>query len=227
MKTKLPNLKSFLPKQVKQSSKDEKKKLDFSTAFVYQGHLIGFNNQTLLIFDLKEYMKIYMKADDDEGEANAINMVKKVVEYLEGKALSADFFSVFAKMNEIINVDDDRIYVSQNDLHSEFYIDATYDVELLEKFLSKIKIMWNRQRTEQQGYYGFSMYGNVYSTLHSVLGPDMAGDSIVFERTTDDQVRFSFAHKEFIFGISVYSLDGEQSMTKFQSGTDFFESNVK
>lgn len=233
MKTKFPKLQGFLikPKVQVQPSKNEdeekkKKNLDISSAFVYKGHLIAANGQILLIYNLKEYMKTHVKNDDGEEISNAYSMISRIIEYLEGKTLSKDFFTAFSKIQEFNNVDEFKMYVNQSGLHSEISIDATYDVELLESFLAKRKIVWQKERTEQGGYYGFSLAGSVYTMLSSVLSEEMAGDSLILERTTDDQARFCFANKDWVFGLCVYSIDGESSVTKFAEANDFFSENI-
>lgn len=232
MKTKFPKLEGFLPKvkptNQKESKKDEKKKnIDPSLAYVYKGHLIATNGQIFIMFNLKEYMKAYVQADQGEEMANAYSMVSRIVEYLEGKTLTSEFFSMFSKMQEFNNVDEFKMYISQNGLHSDVTVDTTYDAEILESFLSKRKNVWVKERNEQNGYYGFSIHGNVYSTLNKIIGPELANDSLIFERTSDDQARFCLANKEYIFGICVYSTEGEQTLTKFTEPNDFFDLNIK
>lgn len=226
MKTKFPKLNGFLIKSktpAAAASDDKPKKLDFSSAFVYKGHLIATNGQIFIVYNLKEYMKYHIKNTDGEEMANAFNMVTKIVEYLEGKTLSSEFFATFSKEQEFNNVDDFRMSISQNGLHSEVSVDTNYDVEKLESFLAKRKNVWQKVRTEQSGYYGFSLDGKVYSTLKDILGPELGTDQIVFERTSDDQTRFCLVNKDWVFGITTYSIDGESSAMKFLEANDFFE----
>lgn len=231
MKTKFPKLEGFLPK-VKPAKNEKKtdeknKKIDPSLAYVYKGHLIATNGQIFIIFNLKEYMKTYVQADEGEEMANAYSMVSRVVEYLEGKTLTSEFFSMFSKMQEFNNVDEFKMYISQNGLHSDITVETVYDVEVLENFLSKRKNVWTKERKDQGGYYGFSIHGSVYSTLNKILGAELANDSLIFERTSDDQARFCLANKDFLFGICVYSIEGEASITKFTEANDFFDLNIK
>lgn len=225
MKTKFPKLNGFMIKsKTPAKAGDEKNaKLDFSSAFVYKRHLIATNGQIFIVYNLKEYMKYHIKNSDGEEMANAFEMVDRVCEYLEGKSLSSEFFATFSKEQEFNNVDEFKMSITQNGLHSEVSVDTTYNVEKLESFLEKRKNVWQKVRTEQNGYYGFSLDGKVYSTVKDVLGPELGNDQIVFERTSDDQARFCLANKDWVFGITVYSIEGESNLTKFQEANDFFD----
>lgn len=222
MKTKFPALQGFLIKPKKDVEHDQEK-LNVSYGFVYKGYLIATDMSMFVFYDLKEYLKQNMVIEKDEEPTNAYAMIKKLVEYLEGKVLSSEFFSQFAKLQEISNVDDFVIKVGQNGYHSDTTVDILFNVEKLEELLSKTKKIWDRERKDTNGYSGFSVSGNDLIKLVSLIKGDISGDSIIFERTVDSHAKFGLSNREYIFGIIKYSLDGENSIIKFAQGTEFFE----
>lgn len=229
MKTRFPKLQGFLLKPTKPKNEsqdgDKKKKetLNVSNAFVYKGHIIATDGKTLFVFNLKEYMKYHVQFENGEEPATAYGIISDIVEKLEGKALSREFFAAFSKSQTIIKADEFRIYVEQNGLHSEYIIEETYNVELLEKFMANQKKVWEIERSEQ-GQFGIS--GTILSSISGVLSAEMQNDSLVFERTTDDKAKFCLVNKDFLFGITMFSLDTEKSITKFVEANEFFEVNI-
>lgn len=228
MKTRFPKLQGFLIKPLKPAKADDKKKdkkpaLNLSTAFVYKGHIVASDLKITIFFNLKEYLKHFLINEKDEDPKNSQAIITNLVERLEGKTLSKEFFDVFSKLTTIVKADQYKIYVENGGLHSEYSIESEFDVELLEDFLSKTKVQWEIERSEQ-GDFGVS--GVTYSALESILKTEMAGDSIVFKRTADDKANFCLIRKEFVFGICPYSLETESSITKFGEANDFFEINV-
>lgn len=222
MKTKFPALQGFLIKP-KKEAKVDKEKLNVSYAFVYRGYLIATDLQMFVFYELKEYLKQYMTLDKDEEVTNGIDMIKRLVGYLEGKVLSAEFFSQFSKLQEIANVNEFVIKIGQNGFYSETTVEEHFNIDKLEELLVKTKKIWDKERKETNGYAGFSVSGNDLVKLTSLIKGDLAGDSIIFERTVDSHSRFSLSQKEYVFGLIKYSLDGEKSIVKFGLGIEFFE----
>ena len=138
MKTKFPALQGFLIKPKKDVEHDPEK-LNVSYAFVYRGYLFATDLNTFIFYDLKEYLKEHMTVDKDEEPANGYDMIKRLVGYLEGKVLSGEFFSQFSKLQEISNVDEYVIRISQNGFHSEATVDELFNVDKLEEVLVKAK----------------------------------------------------------------------------------------
>lgn len=222
MKTKFPSLQSFLIKP-KKDAKIDPEKLNLSKAFVYRGYLFAADQSIFIFYDLKEFLKENMTVEKDEEPSNGYEMIKRLVGYLEGKVLSAEFFNQFSKLQEISNVDEFVIKIGQSGFHSETTVDELFDVNKLEELLVKAKKIWDKERKETNGYSGLSISGNDLSKLVSLIKADMAGDTIVFERTVDSHTRFSLSEKEYVFGIVKYGLQGENSIIKFGLGTEFFE----
>lgn len=222
MKTKFPALQGFLIKPKKDVEHDSEK-LNVSYAFVYRGYLFATDLRIFIFYDLKEYLKEHMNIDKDEETSNGHDMIKRLVGYLEGKVLSGEFFTQFSKLQEISNVDEFVIRIGQNGFHSETTIDELFNVDKLEEILVKASKIWDKERKETNGYSGLSISGNDLSKLVSLIKNDIAGDSIIFERTLDSHARFSLAIKEYVFGIVLYDLNGENSLIKFSLGTEFFE----
>ena len=229
MKTKFPNLQGFIIKPVKPAKEtgkeDDKKKknLNVSTAFVFNGHVIATDGKIVFFYNLKEYLKHYMQSEDGEDPTNGVALISKIVEALEGKTLSKDFFNVFSKMQTITKIDEFKIYVENGSLHSEYSIEDSYDADLLISFLKKQKTAWTLQRSAQ-GQFGIG--GAIYTSIASVLKPEMQNDALVFDRTADDKVRFCFVNKDFVFGICQFSIESESSITKFTEADDFFDLHV-
>lgn len=221
MKTKFPALQGFLIKPKKDVEHDPEK-LNVSYAFVYRGYLFATDLSMFVFYDLKEYLKEHMVIDKDEEPTNGIDMIKRLVWYLEGKVLSGEFFSQFSKLQEIANVDEFVIRIGQHGFHSETTIDELFNVDKLEEVLVRAKKIWDKERKETNGYSGLSISGNDLVKLVSLIKGDISGDTLIFERTLDSHARFGLAQKEYIFGIVKYSLDGENSIIKFSLGTDFF-----
>ena len=222
MKTKFPSLQGFLIKPKKDVEHDPEK-LSISYAFVYRGYLVATDLNTFVFYELKEYLKENMTVDKDEEPSNGYDMIKRLVGYLEGKVLSSEFFSQFSKLQEITNVDQFVIKMSQNGFHSETTVDEFFNVDKLEEILVKSKKIWDKERQETNGYSALSVSGTDLAKLIALIKTDIAGDSIIFERTVDSHARFSLAEREYVFGIIKYSLNGESSITKFTLGTEFFE----
>lgn len=222
MKTKFPALQGFLIKP-KKDVKHDPEKLNISYAFVYRGYLFATDLQMFVFYELKEYLKQHMSIDKDEEPTNAYDMIKRVVGYLEGKVLSAEFFSQFSTLQEIVNVDEFVIRIGKSGYHTEATVDELFDVDKLEEILVKSKKIWDKERKETNGYSGFSVSGNDLIKLTSLIKADISGDTIIFERTTDSHARFGLSNREYIFGLIKYSLDGENSIIKFALGTEFFE----
>lgn len=222
MKTKFPALQGFLIKPKKEAKVDEEK-LNVSYAFVYRGYLIATDLQIFVFYDLKEYLKENMNIEKDEEPTNGHDMIKRLVGYLEGKILSAEFFSQFSKLQEIANVDEFVIQIGHNGFYSETTIEDHFNIDKLEELLVKSKKIWDKERTETNGYSGFSVSGNDLIKLTTLIKTDISGDSIIFERTTDSHARFSLSQREYVFGLIKYNLDGEKSIVKFGLGTEFFE----
>lgn len=222
MKTMFPKLGSFLPKQTKNSKSSDEDTLVITRAYVFKGNLIATDKSSLLVFNLREFLKFYHQLDDSENPTEAIELIDRLVEELEGKALTAEFFNIFSKPTKINDVQDGRIFVSKEGLHSEFLLDEVFPQEKLEDYLiNNWSIHWKAERTEQGN---FAVPGSVIKKLQSVAGGELIADNLVFKRTTDDHAAFCLTEKEFFYGIVPYALEGESSVMVFIEGNDFFES---
>ena len=229
MKTRFPKLQGFLIKPTKpakdsKNADDKKKKtINLSNAFVHKGYLIAADGKMVLFFNLKEYLKHFLKLEDGGETATAYAIISSIVENLEGKTLSSEFFNIFSKLQTIIKVDEFKIYVEQKGLYSEYLLGEEFDVEALESFLSNIKKAWDIERSEQGQ---FCIHGSAISSITNILSAESQNDSLVFERTTDDKAKFCLANKDFVFGICKFSIEAEASITKFGEANDFFDLSI-
>ncbi len=203
--------------------KESKPKLNMSYAYVYKGHIVAFNEKTVLFINMKEYLKYSLQIEDDENPSDAFSLISKITEKLDGRKLSGEFFSVFSKTQKIVGIEEDLITVDNNGFISDYSIDSEYDVDLLEDMLSKAKTWWTTSRTEQGE---FAVRGSVFNTLSSVFKGEIENDSLIFERTLDDKARFALINKDFIFGVTEFDFTVESSITKFGEANDFFELSV-
>lgn len=222
MKLKFPKLQGFLVKPTKADSpkKKDEAKLNVSTAFVYKGHIVAINAHTTLFIHVKEYLKYSVNIEEDENPQEVFGTINSLAEALDGRTLSKGFFEIFSKMQKIVGVDEDRIYVEKDGLHSEYLLEPEYDIDLLDGYLEKVRAQWMVNRSAQ-GDMGIT--GGVYSSIGDVLKSEIGNDSLVFSRTTDDRMKFALLQKDWIFGVTKYDTESESSITKFGEANDFFE----
>lgn len=219
MELKFPKLQSFMIKPSKDAK--DKKAINFSNAHVFKGNIIASNGKITLFFNLKEYLKYTMKIEDEDDIQECMGKINHLCEELEGSSLPREFFNTFSKYVKIMEIDNEKVSIDQNGFKSEYFLEEKFEEERMIDFLNNMKANWEHQRSDQ-GQMGLS--GKIVSEITSAIGNEMANDTIVFDRTLDGIVRFCLIEKDFIFGITLFDLESESSITKFGEANDFFES---
>lgn len=223
MQLKFPKLQSYLIKDSKVKTPKKSKKegevevVNFTNAYVYKGHIIASDAYSLFFFNLKEYLKSNFITEKEETSVEAYDLIQQICDNLEGKLLQKEFFTIFSKYQTITSIDEYKISVETNGFHSEFSIGETYNPEMLVKFLKGQKNIFLKKSPQGD----FSVKGTILSAIMGVISSECKNDSLIFQRCTDSHLRFTLEGKDFIFGLCLFSLEGEASITKFGEAEDF------
>ena len=194
--------------------------------YIKNYHALVFNNDYIVACDLETLFgfKKDLTFEIDPHLENILDVVK----WLEGKYLTADFWSELATGEEITVSDDQEVLIitSQGTMKELHYVDppAVYTPDLNEAIDKIVKI--SKKQTLGQAVANIEF--NTVLKLNAMFGTLIKDDALILELFGKEQpIRFTFHANRHVFGVIVSSYDINAEMFISLSMEEFVKELLK
>lgn len=186
----------LLHKGVKQS-KDNPEGSPYNYIVVRDGHAIVTTPYVVIALNLRDYFLNYHTIDEMEREG-----FEELMNWMEGKAFTVEFWSYIVAKHDITVLDDDRINVTGDAFQKEL-IYQEQDVKV-ENILSLLKNNWINGKTQVSAV---GMSANNLKTITDTVGKLIGPNALIFEfnAVVNSTIRFTIEDMPCVFGVMLSS----------------------
>ncbi len=188
----------------------------FNYIFIKHYHAIITDSYDMIVVDLKTYFST--KVDDQESE-DLVSMLD-LLEYLDGKMLSASYWEELTKGDEIEISEEDFIIINSKGVMKELhYVPPVFEekkdgtTKESKDFYNSLFTILKAISTKEQLKVGIlNLRVDLLNNLNSIFGGVLKGDNLIIETFgLDKQMRFTFNVNRHVFGIASnnYSINEE------------------
>lgn len=208
MKFKLPAL-HHLVNQNKKASNDSASKY----IHVLKGHAF-INHEIVAVVNLRDYIKSECRIEE-EADIEELDMI---LEWLEGKSFTSEFWSNLTK-EQLVSPSDDSLMITDSSYTNYLHYQS---VEL--DLRQPMKSIADNIDIVDANLFRVSFNGSHLALLTKAFGSEIKRDYLNFEFSeTGKPVKFSFSARNYIFGCIKSTMNSASELLAFIGNRDFAE----